>query len=466
VLVVFFVHFRPWQGGLLEDWGLAQAWDVEGFGGFAARLPLTLGRPLHLLPDYVGMALSDGGFVGPYAVLGAIAVAQLVAALWAVAPLTSTRSLRWAVALAVALHPWWVAGDILRFMGAQVSALGVILWFGSSIRFLANGRVAWAFLLVVAPVVGFLSYQAPAATIVLAAVVLALMGRASWRRRIALVALTGGASVAVMMWSVIIVPRIAPASYEAQLGSHGLHLVGTLRAILRTLVLHAPAVVIAGALVSAVVIALGFNRHLSARRAWLLLVAAVATPLTAFTYAYETLHLNDPERVALPVGLTLWVVACCALPALTVDRTVRLAATAVLFAGTAAGAVVGYETWTHYAASQQVLINAIQPVRESVPDDGRLVVADPSGRFGDIYLLLPPTVNIALDVEYGPGADVALCTPAGVMRDQPTAALYASIPTPDCSALLVGKVVTHLNDLVTTEGTFKVYELGPADSGR
>lgn len=464
VLAVFFVHFRPWQGGLLEDWGLVRAWDTEGFAGFVTRLPLTLGRPLHLLPDYIGMALSNGGFVGYYAVLGVVAVTQLAAALWAVAPLTDTRSLRWAVALAIALHPWWAAGDILRFTGAQVSVLGVVVWLGASIRFLANGRGSWALLLVVAPMVGLLSYQAPAVTIALAAVVVAPMSRAGWRRQIALVVLTVGTSVAVMTWSVVIAPRIAPASYEAQLGFQGLHLVPSVRAILRTLVLHAPSLVFALLLVAAGVIALGFNRHLPSGRAWLLLLATAATPLAAIAYVSQAAHLNDPERVALPVGLMLWVVVCCALPALNLDRTVRLIATAALLAGTTMGAFVGYATWTAYAASQQVLIKAIQPVRNTVPHDARLVIADQSGRFGDVYLLLPPYLNIALDVEYGPGADVALCTPAGVVRDQPSAALFPIATTPDCSMLLHGKVVTPMNDLATTEGTFKVYKLAPADS--
>src|SRR5476649_2047251 len=49
VLAVFFVHFRPWQGGLLEEWGLAQAWNSEGFGGYAASMPVTVGRPFALL---------------------------------------------------------------------------------------------------------------------------------------------------------------------------------------------------------------------------------------------------------------------------------------------------------------------------------------------------------------------------------------------------------------------------------
>jgi hypothetical protein len=141
----------------------------------------------------------------------------------------------------------------------------------------------------------------------------------------------------------------------------------------------------------------------------------------------------------------------------------RVSATAVLLTGTTVGALVCYGTWTSYAASQQVLIHAVQSVRKSVPHNAQLVVADQSGRFGDVYLLLPPHLNLALDVEDGAGADAILCTAAGVARVQPTAALYPIPTTPDCTALLDGKVVTPLKDLVTTEGTFKVYELAPAD---
>ena len=162
-LGVFFVHFRPWQGGLLEDWGLALAWENEGIGGFAARIPATLGRPFELLPHYVGMALSGGGFVGPYAMLGLIALAQLAAGLWAVAPLTRFCPLRWAAALAIAVHPWWAPGDILRFMPAQVAVLGVVVWFGAALRFMDSGRRALIPILVVAPMLGLLTYQAPAA---------------------------------------------------------------------------------------------------------------------------------------------------------------------------------------------------------------------------------------------------------------------------------------------------------------
>lgn len=459
--MVFLVHFRPWQGGLLEDWRLALAWNTEGFGGFAARLPGALGRPLHLLPHYIGMAMSDGGFVGPYAVLGAVAVAQLVVALWAIAPLTSVRSLRWVVALAIALHPWWVAGDILRFLPGQVSVLGVVVWFGASLRFLTSGRTKWALLLVLAPMLGLLTYQAPAAALVLGSVILALVTDVTWRRRAALVGLTIGASVAVIAWSVVLAPRLSPASYESQLIAPTVDIVASLRAILRTVALHAPSTALATLMVGVIVIALGFNRRLSARHAWLLLVGVAAAPFAALTYASQTLHLNDPERVALPIGVMLWVVLCCALPALSTDRLVRVVTTGVLVAGTTVGAVLGYGTWTNYADSQQILIHAIQSVRKNVPDDAQLVVADQTGRFGDVYLLLPPHLNFALDVEYGAGADAVLCTPASVKRIQPTAALYPIATTPDCGVLLDGKVVTPLANLVTTKGTFNVYELEP-----
>jgi hypothetical protein len=450
VLVVFFVHFRPWQGGLLEDWGLALAWNTEGFGGFASRLPLTLGRPFHLLPHYVGMALSSGGFVGPYFVLGFVAVAQLAAALWAVSPLTRMRSLRWAVALALALHPWWAAGDILRFMPAQVSVLGVVLWLGASVRFLARGRTRWISLIVLAPLIGLLTYQGPAAVLVLGSVVLALATSTTWRRRAALVGLIGGVSGAVVVWSIVLAPLLSPTSYESQLRASTIDVAGSFRVILQTVAFHAPSTDFAALSVAVIVIALGFSQRLSQGHAWLLLIAVCATPLSALVYLSQPTWLNDPERVALPIGVMLWVVLCCLLPALSTHRLMRVSATAVLFTGTIFGAFVGYVTWTSYAASQQVLINAVQSVRKNVPHSARLVVADQSGRFGDLYLLLPPLLSVALDVEHGPGAEATLCTPAGVVGN-----------TPDCSTLLDGNVVTPLGDLVTTKGTFKIYELPP-----
>lgn len=459
VIGVFLVHFRPWQEGLLEDWGLARAWDIEGMAGLFARIPATLGRPLHLVPHYVGMAMSDGGFVGPYAVLGMVAVLQLVAALWALAPMTRILPLRWAVALAIALHPWWAPGEILRFMPAQVAVLGVVLWLGASVRFLATGRATWLWLLVLAPAAGLLTYQGPAAVLVLGSAVLALTTGASWARRVVLVGLTTSTVIAVMVWSAVIAPRLSPDLYESQFLATSVDPVASVRAILRTIVLHAPGLVLGMLLVAVVVTALGFAQYLSSGRAWLLLLGIAGAPLTALAYALQGLHLNDPERVALPVGLTVWVVLACALPALSRDKALRTGAAATLLVGSAVGALVGYGTWTAYTTSQQALMDAVQTIREDLPEDVQLVVADTSGRFGDVYLFLPPHLNVALDVEYGPGADALICTPEGIVRNQPTAALYPLVTTPDCGAVLATGEVTRLGEITTQDGVFDFYEL-------
>ena len=40
VLAIGVVHFRPWQGGMLEDWLFALVWSWEGISGFEAPLML------------------------------------------------------------------------------------------------------------------------------------------------------------------------------------------------------------------------------------------------------------------------------------------------------------------------------------------------------------------------------------------------------------------------------------------
>lgn len=458
---MFFVHFRPWQGGLLEDWGLALAWENEGIGGFAARIPATLGRPFELLPHYVGMALSGGGFVGPYAMLGLIALAQLAAGLWAVGPLTRFRPLQWAAALAIAVHPWWAPGDILRFMPAQVAVLGVVVWFGAALRFMDSGRRALIPILVLAPMVGLLTYQAPAAALVFGACLVALLSAAAWRRRVALVLLASGTSLAVLVWSVVVAPRLSAATYESQLIASSIDLAASIRSIVRTIAVHSPWVACMAAVIALAVIGLGLVQRLSATHAWLLLAGVASAPLAALTYASQTLHLNDPERVTLPMGIVLWMVLCCMLPGLTGGWAWRWMATVLILVGTVTGGLVGYGTWTSYAGAQEDLIHTVQTVRKGLPADHQLVVVDESGRYGDVYLLLPPHLNFALDVEYGQGAEATLCTPVDVQRQQPRAALFPISTTPDCSTLLDGVAATRLGSRATPYGAVDMYDLAP-----
>jgi hypothetical protein len=133
---------------------------------------------------------------------------------------------------------------------------------------------------------------------------------------------------------------------------------------------------------------------------------------------------------------------------------------AVVLIATALGGVAGYVRWTGYSSAQQELLTAVEAVREQVPDDATVIVEDTTGRYGDVYLLLPPHLNFALDVEYGPGADGVLCTASGVVRNHPDAAVYPIATTPDCSEYLAASTATYLGEAMTEFGVVKFHLLG------
>jgi hypothetical protein len=246
----------------------------------------------------------------------------------------------------------------------------------------------------------------------------------------------------------VLAPLLSQTSYESQLRATAVDILASFRVILQTVKLGAPSIEFAAFIVAVIVVSLGFSQRLSQGQAWLLLGGVASAPFAALVYFSQPTWLNDPERVILLVGVMLWVVLCCLLPALSTHRLMRVSATAVLLIGTIFGTLVGYGTLDQFRGLPTGPDHAVQSVRKNVPHDAELVVADQTGRFGDLYLLLPPLLNTALEVEHGAGADAILCTPAGVFGK-----------TPDCSTVLAGKVATPLSDLVTTRGTFKIYEL-------
>jgi hypothetical protein len=132
----------------------------------------------------------------------------------------------------------------------------------------------------------------------------------------------------------------------------------------------------------------------------------------------------------------------------------------VALMGTLVGSVVGYVRWAGYAAAQQELIAAVAEVRDDVPDDATVIVEDMSGRYGDVYLLLPPHLNYALDVQYGAGADGVLCTASGVGRDHPVGALFPIVTTPDCAEYLTAPGATYLGEAMTGLGLVRFHVAG------
>lgn len=461
VLVVFFAHFRPWQGGLLEEWGYEPVWDAFGWAGFTDRLGDWVGRPLHLLPTFVGLAISDGGFVGLYLVLALVAVGQLVTIGWGLRHVITSPVVRWSAGLLLALHPWWEAGGILRFLPAQVAVLCVAIWFVAAARYLGGGSRWWVAGVVLAPAAGLLCYQAPAGTFLVGAVLLSARILAPLRRRVVTIAATTGVVGAVLVWSAIVAPRIAPGTYESQFLAAPVGPHHAVRVIARTLLSGAPLTVAVGLAVGVAVVVLGLRRVLRLRDAALLIGGLAAAPLTALIYSAELGHLLDPERVAGITGTTVLVVLLCLLVTLPVATWAARGFAAVAVLISLVGAVAAYSAWTEYAIAQRDLLDLAAPVRAALSTEDRLVLVDRSGRYGDYYLFLDPYVDFAFNSDQGRGPQVVLCTADGVARDHAVAARLGAVLTQECSAVLAPGA-ERLARLETVLGPVDAYRDVPA----
>jgi hypothetical protein len=459
--VTFFSVFRPWQGGLLEEWSITRDWAQVGIALVGSTLPAVMGRPLVLMPQFLGLALSDGGLVGQYLVLGVVALGQLWGTYWALGRLTPSRPLRLALGLLIALHPWWPAGQLLRFLPAQVAVLSTVVWLGAAIRYLTDGRARWLAVMVVVPLLGLLHYQASALALILGAVCLAVVLARSPRAGGVIVITTAVPIVLSFVWAVVAAPLLVPVTYESLLASGGPPNIGaSVRMIVRTVGLRGLGVGLLGAATGAVVIALGFAQRLAPWRAWTLLAVVVASPLAAMAYAMSPIHLYDPERVALPIGLTCWLVLASVSHLVAVDTVLRRLLVVCAIGAALVGAGSAYIQWSNFAVAQQSLLHAAADVRDEVPAGHTLIVADTSGRYGDIYLLFPPYLDVALTVQDGPGAPTVLCTPDVVPRDHQYAAVYGPPPlatTESCTPLLSQPGAAPLGSAQTVLGPVEFY---------
>jgi hypothetical protein len=198
------------------------------------------------------------------------------------------------------------------------------------------------------------------------------------------------------------------------------------------------------------------------------LALVAASPLAAMVYAIYPLHLYDPERVVLPIGLSCWLVLAIVSHLVATETVLRRAVPATAVAVALAGGAVAYLQWSGLAAAQQSLLHAVAGVRDEVPAGHTLVVADGSGRYGDVYLLLPPYLDMAIIVQDGPGAPAVLCTPDGVIRDHPVAAVYGPPPlatTESCTPLLSQPGATLLSTAQTVLGPVEFYVVPLSMSG-
>ena len=472
---VALAHVAMWPYGFLEEWGLARAWQVSGPQAVVDGLGTTAGRPLHLLPAYLGLAASDGRLLGMYAVTGLLTGGTYLAARWAFTPLRPRPLLLTATALGLALHPFWAAGWLLRFQPAQLSVLALVLWVGWSVRYLHGARALDLILAVSAILVGLLCYQAVALVPVLVTAALwlhaAAAGTGRWlpRRRHCLhAAATAGGIVAVGVHSTLVAPRLVSSSYEAGLQGGALDLRTSVSLIFDT-VLAAPggraAVLFAMAAVL-VAAARGLRAPRSSTAPVLVLTGlavllVLLAPLTALTYASTTLHLRDPQRVLMPLTTALLVLGILAGQRADVGR--RLGGhgqwLAVLLV---VPALVSLADWRGEGSRNYALLERVVSSSHQAGPGSTLVVVDRSGKYGDVYGWLPPTLETATSVVLGAPSQVTLCTPADTERDHPVAQRYPISSTPDCEGLLVGRGVLR-SDIVELDGrVVEVLVVAPA----
>ena len=418
---------------------MAGVWRATGLSGYFDLLPGTAGRPFHLVATFVGLGLSNGGFVGMYAVLGIVSMGQFLIIVWALWSFSSHRSLVWTGALVLALHPWWPAGDILRFLPAQVSCLGFCVFICLIMRYLKGRSSGTLIAASLTACVALLAYQALAATfLVFIVMAVVLFKQHNVKRTIAALLSAVIPVAAVFIYTVFIAPMLVPGSYEASLQGGGLGLLTSGKAIIRTMLLHAPEAVITVFLLALITVIFGVAGVLTWPHASLILLVVLVSPLTAMAYASTPLHLNDAERISFPIGTTAWLAMLAwpavAQPVKTISTTLVAVGLCVLSLTTA---VFGLRQWAGYSATQADVLRWIAPAVAAAGPTDRVLVLDSSGTLGDVYTFLPPHIWIASQVENDKDTQVDLCTVDGVVRNHPSAAVYPIGTTQYCSELVI-----------------------------
>ena len=439
--VILAIHFRPGQGVLLEEWDHA----IRSFSwGFYTALRHEIlawpARPIHNIASVIGSI--QGQTWGFHAMASLFALAQFWLARWAVKPLIRFEWLVIALAFVISMSPWWQAGLLLRFLGAQQSLVAAIWWFGLTIRYALSGEKRLLLPMVIAMLLTILSYQAPAGPMLIAACAMAGLSVLPRRRLITIISVNFITVGVFFAWAIILVPRLFPESYDfGGIGSNSMPQLT--RVLLQTFAKQLPSLLILMALLAACTLLLHQRSRITGWQFGILLISLALAPLTALVFAGQVGWLQDQERIAIPIGLSLWFTGTLLAgstwgsqfdtPNLDAQDSLssvsgRVAAAAIV-AATLAGSFVNYQSISKYGNLQQGLLAELVPLLQ---DNDQLIIVDPTGTFGRHYTflgsinLLQSAVNLITPID----AQVEICSPQTLLLE------YPDLSTRPCESLV------------------------------
>lgn len=415
-IVVFAFHFRPWEGGLLEEWAIADDWQRDGgWGVFAGYFQWTLSRPLHLFPTLIGLAVGGGAPSAIFGVIAVVAVGQYATVIWALRPLSRSVWVTIAIAFTIAMHPLWPGGFLQRFLPAQVAVLALFLALGFAVRYLVSGHTRWAVALGVTLLAGLGFYPGPAVVAPIAAAAVALTVQATLRRRVVVVATATAASAVMTIYSLVIVRLVSPdggGSYELNnIEQAAVASIGDLVRYIGFTIVGQGLILVAGVLLVVILGAvLALTGAIPDRIGWLIAGCALVSPLTAVVFFGSAAWLQDIDRLGyttsmmLSVALLLWPIAG-GRQRLTLEHALAGALVALALVG----AWAGVRHWQPYVQIQHELFAALAPVVETTGGDDAVVVVDRSGTLGQLYTFPLQYLDPAARVASGDPTHVWLC---------------------------------------------------------
>lgn len=387
MLVVFMVHFRPWEVAYMEEWPLAADWSSGGGAFTADYLSWTLSRPLHLIPTMLGLAIAGGAPGGIFLILALVAAAQLPVVIWALRPLSRSAWISGAIGLFLSLHPLWAGGFLQRFLPAQTAALALAVAAGMLVRWFVRGRILWLVSACLVLLTGYLAYPAPTVVAPLLAAVVALVVTTSWRNRIVGVAAVTATSAAMTLYSLVVARLLSPSGSSYELGNIEQAAVSGPREftalVSGTLLNHGETILLAACGIAALGALLALSGVLPHSAGWVMAGAAILTPMTTIVYFGHTGWLQDIDRLAYVCSLTLFAALLpWGLRGSRVHAALQntVAVTAVILS--MVGAISGVQHWQSDIELQHRLLNELSPFVEQADGDEIIVVVDRSGTYG------------------------------------------------------------------------------------